>query len=248
MIMMNTQYYVTEIESIKRELKTIPDGHLTKRGSQFYHTTATTQKGITRDPWMVKQLARKAYLLRRLKHLEWNNSVANKQAMRYLTEEPIEIIQCLPSFYQTLQIDWFFKSPENRAFGTTRHGDSGPGHTEELIYITNSGLHVRSKSERTIADALDSYKIHYRYETRHVLGSHEVYPDFTIYRPADSKLIIWEHFGLMDRNDYKQKTTNKIITYAKHGFFPFDNLICTYENDLRNTSQIHDLIRNFLLR
>jgi hypothetical protein len=120
-------------------------------------------------------------------------------------------------------------------------------HANELIYLTNSGIRVRSKSERTIADALHQYAIPFRYEAALALDSEIKYPDFAIFRPSDGKLFLWEHFGLMDQDVYREKAIDKLYIYTRNGFYPFVNLICTYEQTLQNPSQIHSLIEIFLL-
>ena len=71
--------------------------------------------------------------------------------------------------------------------------------------------------------------------------------DFTISRPSDGKLFLWEHFGLMDDDEYRQNTIKKISLYARYGFFPFENLICTYERDLQNPTHILEIIDLFLV-
>ena len=62
------------------------------------------------------------------------------------------------------------------------------------------------------------------------------------------KLVVWEHFGLMDQKEYRQKTIDKLHFYMQHGFFPSDNLICTYEHDLRDIACVQKLIEAYLLR
>ena len=61
-------------------------------------------------------------------------------------------------------------------------------------------------------------------------------------------MILWEHFGLMDQGGYRHKAVEKLSLYAQHGFFPFDNLICTYEQDVRNPAHVHAMIEAFVLR
>ena len=239
-------YYEIEIDTIKKELKTLPAGYLVKRGAHYYVKAGSVQKGITKDQQIVMQLARKAYLLRRLEHLEWNYSLAEKHAERYKTEDPREIIQGLSSFYRILPDNYFFYPSTHDQFRKTIAESAG--HLNGLIYMTNSGISVRSKSERTIANALDQNGISYHYEAVLALGGVNRYPDFTITRPCDGKLFLWEHFGLMDQDGYKQKVIEKLALYVKYGFSPFENLICTYEQDVHNPAQIHNLIKAFLLR
>jgi len=237
--------YEKEITSIKQELSKLPVGHLTKQKHYYYERIGNLQKGITKDPQRVKQLARKAYLLRRLKHIESNYTLIKKQIKRFKTEEPKDIIKGMPSCYKSLPEFYFFHSTVQNQLDSISQGNVG--HQNELIYLTDSGIRVRSKSERMIADALDKNKIPYRYEAELILGGYRKYPDFVIYRPSDGKVFLWEHFGLMDNEGYQKNTTEKIALYARHGFFPNDNLICTYEHDLKNLLKIHALIEIFLL-
>ena len=174
----NIQSYETEIDAIKQELQKLPEGHLTKKGAYYYETLGAAQKGITKDMERVRQLARKAYLLRRLAHLEWNSSLTAKLSQKYRTEDPAEIIQGLPSFYRSLPVSCFFHSSvHGKAVGAS---EANGGYVDGLIYLTRSGVRVRSKSERTIADALEQREIPYRYEAALALGGASRYPDFTI--------------------------------------------------------------------
>jgi len=268
MIIKETQLYKKEIREITRELAKLPEGSLTKKGSSFYELTKNAQKGITRDPARIRLLARKAYLLRRLKHLEWNLSLAAKQCPRFKTEDPEEIISGLPYFFQELPIEYFypqyisdrFESIDRMCAGSAGAGSRSAGRggaginvsqnkyrEEELIYFTKSGLRVRSKSERTIADALDHNRILYRYEAALQFGNVTKFPDFTAYRLSDQRMIIWEHFGRMDDVEYRQNTNEKLAFYARHGFYPFDKLICTYEQDLQNAAFVQTMIELFFL-
>ena len=262
-------FYKMEIDEIKQELSKMPDGYLAQKGSTYYETTGTTQKGITKDRQKMKQLARKAYLLKRLGHIERNFSLIEKILPQSETEDLIEIIRELPPVFQTLPVDYFFHPSVHDKMGNAadrnerndgKDGNSGTGekgnetsirnssHNEGLIYITSSGIRVRSKSERTIADALDYNRIPYRYEAELIFDNISRCPDFTIYRPSDGKTVLWEHFGLMNRDEYRQKMINKLSLYNQHGFSPFDNLICTYEQNLRNPAYIQTIIELFFLQ
>jgi len=245
----NAKYYETEISAIKRELKTLPEGYLVARGSQYYVKAGDVQKGVTKDLQMVRQLARKAYLLRRLKHLEGNFSLNKILLRRYKTENHQEIIRGLPSFYRVLPVSYFYHpSIQAQIDKATDRPEGKAGYLNELFYLTGSGIRVRSKSERTIADALDQNGILYSYEAAQALGLEIRYPDFTVYRPSDGKKFLWEHFGLMDDGGYRRKSIEKVAFYGWAGFFPFDNLICTYEHDMQNLADIQALIDSYLLK
>ena len=280
----DSNYYEKEINVIKKELEKMPAGYLIKRGQQFYVNDGGVQKGISKDRRKVRQLARKAYLQRRLKNLEWNCSLEKKKSAQRKTEEPEGIIMELSSFYQTLPGNYFYHSSvydllendndsrDSRDCNYNSNGNKGnkgrngnngnngtndtrgryftktnAGYLDGLAYVTNSGIRVRSKSERTIADALNQNKIPYQYEASLALGGERKFPDFTIRRPYDGKMFIWEHLGLMDHDGYKQKMIEKLTLYARFGFFPFYNLILTYEHDLQDPARIQTIIKMFLL-
>jgi len=240
------QRYETEIYAIKQELESLPCGTLAKWGSYYFETNGSTRKGITKDPQKVRLLARKAYLMKRLQNLEFNLLLTKKHHRLYQTEEPIEIIRELPAFCQSMPIDCFFHPFARGWFESVSAEDCCT--FDGRVYLTNSGIRVRSKSERTIADALDQYEIPYLYESKLSLGNLIRYPDFTINRPFGGELVLWEHFGRMDNAEYRKAANEKIALYGKYGFFPSENLICTYERDLLDPSRLHTIIELYLLR
>jgi hypothetical protein len=248
---MYVNHIKTEMDDIKKELKTLPDGHLVQQRSFYYQMTGKAQKGITKNTLLVRQLARKAYLLRRLRHLEVNYSLLTGISWRYMPEDPVEIIHLLPPAYQTLPLNYFLPlvSPDSYCNDAIVNRAEEKGfHPEGLIFSTNSGVRVRSKSERTIADLLYQKSIPFRYESELKMGNGVSHPDFSINRFSDGKLVVWEHFGLMDQAEYRQKAMDKLLFYIRHGFLPSDNLICTYEHDLRDITCVQKLIEMYLLR
>jgi len=116
---------------------------------------------------------------------------------------------------------------------------------EHLRYLTKSGIRVRSKSERLIADRLTERGIQFRYEMRIDTASGVMYPDFVI-RKENGDLVIWEHFGLMDKNDYMLDAMKKIVKYRSAGFVQHKNLICTWEEDLEDIEMIDEIIDRFI--
>lgn len=95
---------------------------------------------------------------------------------------------------------------------------------------TEKGEHVRSKSEKMIADKLFMMGIPYRYEYPLVLkGFGTVYPDFTLLHMKDRKEYILEHFGMMDNAEYSAKAVDKIAQYQKNGIYPGETLLMTFE-------------------
>jgi predicted GIY-YIG superfamily endonuclease len=235
-----------EIIKIKRELKSLPEGYLSRKDGYYYHGINGNAKGITKDLLLIGQLARKAYLKRRLKYLEVNLVAYEGFSSKCNCLSPEEIIKSLSRTYQQLPVCYFFKHGnidwQNQPY------EINPYYPEQRSIITNNGIAVRSKSELIIANALELNSIPYRYEAALELGMDVKYPDFTIKRPTDGKLIYWEHFGLMDQADYMKNMASKIHFYAKNNIAPLRDLICTYEEDIRNSKRISQLIKWFFIQ
>lgn len=120
---------------------------------------------------------------------------------------------------------------------------------ENLIHNTLCGIHVRSKSETIIANTLFTNNIPFRYENPLQINGTTIFPDFTIQNPKTNKLCYWEHFGLMDDDDYRESAINKINMYCKNDIIPDVNLILTYETQKHplDSSWVQQLIsRNFM--
>lgn len=100
---------------------------------------------------------------------------------------------------------------------------------EHLKFEGPRGIMMRSKAETIIAAELEKAGVPYRYECIHRMDGYRIAPDFTIRRPADGKIIIWEHFGLWSRPDYRQAMYKKLETYARHGYCPGNNLMFSFE-------------------
>lgn len=116
------------------------------------------------------------------------------------------------------------------------------------VIMTNSGIRVRSKSEKILADYFDSLGIKYKYECPlYLKGYGTVYPDFT-FLSRMGKEIYWEHEGMMDNPDYAKAAVQKIETYEKNGIFPGENLILTFETtaSIINTELVKELTIRYL--
>ena len=106
------------------------------------------------------------------------------------------------------------------------------------VYTTINGVRVRSKSEVLIADALVRLGVPFRYEYPLKLSkqqTHEtikLYPDFLCLNLRTRQEFYWEHFGLMDSQDYAQNTTSKLHLYAENKIHLGKNLIITMETQI----------------
>lgn len=90
-------------------------------------------------------------------------------------------------------------------------------------HISGRGEALRSKSEVIIADSLAEQGIFYEYE-KPLLGTNNSvkYPDFTINDPFTGKKIYWEHLGMMDNQDYKDRWQKKLEWYRNEKILPIN--------------------------
>lgn len=100
--------------------------------------------------------------------------------------------------------------------------------TSEKKHITPGGIKVRSKAELIIATFLEMKGIEYTYEKVMIIDGKQFIPDFTIRRASDGKIIIWEHFGMMDDMEYYDRSMEKLSEYHYAGYLPYDNFIATF--------------------
>ena len=236
-----------ELKDMNEELDSLHGGMLNIRqnnGAYFYvERKDGHQKGITRDMHRVQQLARKSLLIEELKILKQEIKIiknANSKLSaidRTGTEALIKKLSVIGSSdfkYNEAELRWI-----------RNKGSHNPHKKEFLRYKTYDGVMTRSKSERFIGNFLEEKNLIYMYEPELVIGGRLIYPDFMILCP-NGRVVIWEHCGLMDQEDYYNKMNKRISEYRKGGYVQHDNLICTYEEDLDSIETLENIYRRFL--
>ena len=203
--------------------------------------------GIMRDREKIRRLARKRFL---------EKAVADGEICCRLLAETIRRLKSQQG--RALFPEGWEQVPELQAarfsarelLWLSTAASSNQKEPEKLIYMTRAGISVRSKSERLIADKLAEYALPFRYEARYENYAHGesfvAYPDFTILR-ADGREVVWEHFGLMNDGEYAAKTVRKIIDYQRGGCSLARDLICTFEEDIKDPQALDQIIQRFLL-
>jgi hypothetical protein len=116
--------------------------------------------------------------------------------------------------------------------GGIRRPDIAVPFAEHLVHRTHRGELVRSKSEVIVANLLHAAGIDYQYErplTGPITGG-TVRPDFTMIDPGGDE-IVWEHLGMLDRDDYRLSWETKRDWYERNGFAPGQNLFTSTESN-----------------
>lgn len=248
-----SQRLETEINSLQRQLKRLPDGKLICSGNgkyyKWYRSDGHEKVYIPKSERdLAERLALKKYLTLRLK-----NSLREKKAIDfYLRHHDSNAYQMeqsllnLPGYNELLFSSFKPLSHELYDWMNSSY-EKNNKYPEKLNYRTYSGNYVRSKSEAIIEMFLCKYKVPFRYECALQLGGVYIYPDFTIRHPKTGEVYYWEHFGLMDDLTYIKNTTSKIQLYASNGIIPTIQLITTYEtkeNPL-NTEMVEKIVQYY---
>ena len=234
------QEHLDRLGSIRRELKMLPPGRLGLCSSTGGFTIIKThRRGGGGSLGNQRQLARKRYLLEERKILQHNLKEIERALEKCESCGMNGILQKLPERISQLPRQYFYKKRRSRKY------DKNPAYPENLVYATNGGETVRSKSEQSIGNMLEEYGIDYSYDRR--VDGHLYYADFTIYCQDGSK-IIWEHFGLMDSDeDYHKKALWRMEDYRRQGWRQWRDLIYTFEEDVRDPRDLREIVEEFLL-
>lgn len=94
---------------------------------------------------------------------------------------------------------------------------------DRLIHRTRRGESVRSKSEVIIADLLYSKKIEYSYEAPLVGEDGKTrYPDFTFEDDESGLTVFWEHLGMLQVPEYRERWEKKLKWYREQEILPLE--------------------------
>ena len=236
------------LNMLSTELRTIGKGTLNlncKHGKHYYiEYSDGKQKGISKNKERVYQLARKEYLNKRINIISKELEALNRCDYDIRHNADCDISDETIKKYSMLDLTRIMYSDRERRWYNNRQSQN-PYRAENLIYSTLEGVLMRSKSERFIGDFLESKQRSYMYEPKFTVNDKTIYPDFMVLRP-DGEVVIWEHMGLMENPEYVNRMVSKILDYRKMGFVQHRNLICTYEEDLRNKEVLEEIYYRFL--
>jgi len=256
----------------KQQNNEMPAGHLRiaqiSKTPQYYHCTNPKDFNGKYIPSsqkkFIKELAQKDYDIKVIKLLEKEIDVTQKYLLNVATkEDPIH----KESYTQTKLLRLYTKlTPARQKLITPvtltdkeyaeqwqRVSWQGrPFAQDEHYLLTNRNEKVRSKSEVLIANALAKHNIPYRYEYPQTLKNRQnklinFHPDFLCLNIKTRTEYIWEHFGLMDKQDYAQNAARKLQIYAQNKIILGRNLIITMETqtEVLTPQFVESMIRDY---
>lgn len=267
-----------EANALKKQLKSLPNGNLLLRNRKksdgdvrknyCYHYrdegNMRKQRIIKNDEDILfKELVRKRMIKRALPLYKNNIDALEKCLSKYKDFSLYTMMEEIPNAYEAVSeivtppskyesdVTRSFKF-ENRLWNELEE-QKNKFHDEMLrngdINFGEGTVVFRSKSEYIIASLLKEYGISYKYEVPVCLSRHTIYPDFALRRSNDGHVMFWEHFGLINDSNYREKMYRKLSEYSQCGLTLWDNLITT--SDLPeggiDTSLIRKIINVFIL-
>lgn len=244
----------TLLREITQSTSTLPSGklHITKRGkyTSYYNRENSfekTGKYIRKSEMpLARGLAQREYnekLLQRIKHQIYCLShLKNLDLMDIYSTLSLErqelIIPIMPTDNEYIST-WQDVKYSTHSFENT---------TTE--FYTAKGERVRSKSECLIADTLNRFNVPYRYEYPvKLIGITNYHPDFTCLNVRKRKEIVWEHFGLMNNDNYQNNVAYKLRYLTMNDYKLGEDFIFTMETESEplSTKVVEKMIVNHLL-
>ena len=259
------KFYLRELRNAKAERGKLPEGTLVimdrRTTPSYYHDTCGNRNGISRNDFLKGELARAAYLDRLIKQYEKNHAAIQK-AIKELRKKPLrkDPEEYAVKRFRDTDIDLRKALWSADQFRHNEQTSQNDFMKEQLLYITNGGVRVRSLSEKIIGNLYEELWIPYWYEKEFIVdvtamgeipGAYyyngrwynKYYPDFTLLL-AGGKLMVHEHFGLVEGTDYRGSVGEKIVAYTSSGLFKMEDIIVTYPNDVRNIDSFREFLIN----
>lgn len=238
---------------LKKELANSKGGNLYIKRYKNYNIFTEYAKGVERsigrDMRKVHKLARRKYISLLVKYFDYGYKQLKKSSINIAADNIMQDISLLINQYESLGLDMnrILLSPEQQEWLNQPY-ERNPAYPEELKFKTTNNNLMRTKSELIIANRLEHYGIPYLPEKPlwFDYDMYPKYPDFTILK-ANGDTVIWEHMGLMDREDYFIKNSRKIIEYRQNGYSQNTNLIITFEEDIIEPGLIDHIIESRIL-
>lgn len=195
---------------VKKRLEKMPEGNLRRkktRDKMYYYVKSEAQESsLLKHPELRDIYIEKEWLQGQLKAIDRDIPVLERLLSDYAPIYPN------PREWELLEAEQNEYRKEER-----RH-----------LY---KGVYYRAKSEVVIAMVLDSHGLEFKYEVALHINGRTIYPDFVIRRKRDGKIFIWEHFGLICNDEYRQKMYRKIAELHEAGFNPWDNLLMSFDSE-----------------
>jgi hypothetical protein len=248
------------LDRFEKEILTFPEGNLSLKKIKgnsyiyFHNKRLSESRSLSpkkkNDAELIRNIREKYFVKKSITQLRKNKKIMNSLLKDFVPFDPGEIRNNMSTVYREVQIiEW--KSIMDLTIEKWKENNECDSflYPEGLRHISAKGQRVRSKSEAIIADLLDYRNILYKYEEPLNIKGQKFFPDFTVFRSFDNRIIYWEHFGMMNDMEYKKNMEMKLLAYRNSEIIPWDNLILTFDTEEGNidVSMISSIIDKMLL-
>ncbi len=203
---------------------------------RYYYEEKGTQRSIRKNSKLIERLAKKDYYSKalsaakkELKHIDSLLKAVDgiRNLCNSMHEARIKLLTPLEK-----PVEELIKAFLEAKYPPSEYEISNPNNTLK-------GEPVRSWPEAVIANALFRADVPYRYEKPFTLyNGHTIRPDFTIMHPVSGEVFIWEHFGMLDKEYYKENFIRKMKDYTLSNMVIGKNLIATFDDDGYKVTEI----------
>lgn len=259
-----------EIARMNKIIKKLPEGELDVvivRGEKYqYYWRFPKENNRKRkylsqkkDAKLIAQLGDKRYAKEAIKNLEQNLKAIDIFLAKVTDEVGVYLADKLeekgiPTTSRTCLSQkakgtaWVEKKRREKKEDMTKNASYYEKYKSSQKFPTLGGDVVRSKGEGLIADILFSNQIPYAYEDKLEFGDEFKYPDFAIYDPVSDRVLYYEHFGRIDKEDYLMTTIMKLHFYLRHGLKPGVDFIFTFETEDEplTTKMVYDVLAKYV--
>lgn len=231
------EHLMSMIDRLEKKIKSLPEGNIyikhagKRRYYYLYNGDYSKEKLLGKnDKKLIDDLLQKKYLMMVLvnskeeadllkKTLDKYPKVIAEETFNQLDEAHKERIKPIVATDEQFVSEWLNQPYTPKPF---KQGDS--------YFETLRGERVRSKSEVIIADRLFTNGIPYKYECPLMVGQNTIYPDFTLLRVSDRKILYLEHNGKVGDQVYGDDMVDRLNKYTLAGIYQGDRLFMTFES------------------
>lgn len=209
-------------------------------GKQYY---SVQRKGTKKFAYLgssfvkeVNDIKEARYLKKSLARIEANISILRTAADKLESVDYDDVNISLPAVYRDPDLSYAYAGTGNRKAARwkqmmeARKAEYEVFRPEELKVRTDDGMYVRSKSEAMIYNTLLSMGIAFVYEMPLMISGKLYRPDFVVLSEIDYEtLIIIEHQGMMNNEQYRNRFYEKLYQYYSAGFIQGINIFFTFD-------------------
>lgn len=265
---MNKNVLLNRINLVKRKIRILKDNLISApegvlyikhdgEVTRFYCKLSDQSKlrylSSLSDNELITKLSNKKYSLQSLKAAEEELKILNR-LLKHENDNPLSgIYDKLDASVRTLVKPVEISVAEKiRLFKLRIPVDKSQFiRTGQNVIKTTRGEYVKSMAEFIIAETMLRYDVPYIYEDKVKTPDNQIYkPDFTAINIRTGKIMLWEHFGMLENYKYLKDNIMKLESFRMMGCYPGNGLIITMSSKQQPLKEetVDYIVRNSFLK